>query len=101
MLSFEHETDNGALLIALKGELDARTARDFESALMPLLEDVKSVTFDFENLEYISSAGLRVMLLAEQTLEKKGAEMVKIVNMSSMIRELFEITGFGDILAIE
>ncbi len=101
MLNCDYKTADGALSVMLEGELDALTARDFETALVPLLADAKSVTFDFEKLQFISSAGLRVLLLAEQTMEKKGEKKMKIVHMSSMIRELFEITGFADLLTIE
>jgi anti-sigma B factor antagonist len=69
--------------------------------LEPLLAEAQSLTLDFEKLEYISSAGLRVLLAAEQTLEERGAERVRVVNMNSTIRNIFDITGFVDVLAVE
>ena len=101
MLNVEKKLDNGVLLIALEGELDTLSSPDFEDMLEPLLAQAQSVTIDFEKLEYISSAGLRVLLAAEQALEEKGAEKVRVVNMNSTIRNIFEITGFTDVLAVE
>ena len=101
MLNVEKKLDNGVLLIALEGELDTLSSPDFEDMLEPLLDEAQSLTLDFEKLEYISSAGLRVLLAAEQALEEKGAEKVRVVNMNSTIRNIFEITGFTDVLAVE
>ena len=101
MLNVEKKLEDGALLIALEGELDTLSSPDFEDMLEPLLAQAQSVTIDFEKLEYISSAGLRVLLAAEQTMEEKGAEKVRVVNMNSTIRNIFEITGFVDVLAVE
>ena len=101
MLNVEKKLEDGALLIALEGELDTLSSPDFEDMLEPLLAQAQSVTMDFEKLEYISSAGLRVLLAAEQALEEKGAEKVRVVNMNSTIRNIFEITGFTDVLAVE
>ena len=101
MLNVEKKLEDGAVLIALEGELDTLSAPDFEAELEPMLATADSLTLDFEKLGYISSAGLRVLLAAEQTMEEKGAEQVKIVNVKDAIREIFEITGFADILQIE
>ena len=101
MLNIEKKLENGALFIALEGELDTLSSPDFEAVLEPLLADADSITIDFEKLEYISSAGLRVLLSAEQAMEEKGAEQVKIVNLNDTIRNIFDITGFSDILSLE
>ena len=101
MLNVEKKLEDGALLIALEGELDTLSSPDFEDMLEPLLAQAQSVTIDFEKLEYISSAGLRVLLAAEQTMEEKGAERVRVVNMNSTVRNIFNITGFTDVLAVE
>ena len=101
MLKVEKKLENGALFIALEGELDTLSSPDFEAELEPLLADTNSLTLDFEKLEYISSAGLRVLLAAEQAMEEKGAAQVKIVNMNDTIRNIFEITGFSDVLSLE
>ena len=101
MLNVEKKLEDGALLIALEGELDTLSSPDFEDMLEPLLAEAQSLTLDFEKLEYISSAGLRVLLAAEQTMEEKGAERVRVVNMNSTVRNIFDITGFTDVLAVE
>ena len=101
MLNVEKKLEDGALLIALEGELDTLSSPDFEDLLEPLLAEARSLTLDFEKLDYISSAGLRVLLAAEQAMEEKGAEQVRIVNISDAIRDIFEITGFADILALD
>jgi anti-anti-sigma factor len=66
-----------------------------------LLPEADSVTIDFEKLEYISSAGLRVLLAAEQAMEEKGGQQVKVVNLNDTIRNIFNITGFEDVLSLE
>ena len=101
MLNVEKKMEDGALLIALEGELDTLSSPDFEDLLEPLLAEAQSLTLDFEKLDYISSAGLRVLLAAEQALEEKGADQVRVVNMNDTIRNIFEITGFVDVLAVE
>ncbi len=101
MLNVEKKLEDGALLIALEGELDTLSSPDFEDMLEPLLAEARSLTLDFEKLDYISSAGLRVLLAAEQALEEKGAEKVRVVNMNSTIRNIFDITGFVDVLSVE
>ena len=98
MLKVEKKQEDGALFIALEGELDTLSSPDFEAELEPLLADAASITIDFEKLEYISSAGLRVLLSAEQAMEEKGAEQVKIIDT---IRNIFDITGFTEILSVE
>ena len=101
MLNVEKKLEDGALLIVLEGELDTLSSPDFEDMLEPLLAEARSLTLDFEKLDYISSAGLRVLLAAEQALEEKGAEKVRVVNMNSTIRNIFDITGFVDVLSVE
>ena len=94
MLKTEKKLENGALFIALEGELDTLSSPDFEAELEPLLAETHSLTIDFAKLSYISSAGLRVLLAAEQA-------QVKIVNANNTIRHIFEITGFTDVLSLE
>lgn len=101
MLNVEKKLENGALLIVLEGELDTLSSPDFEEMLEPLLAEARSLTLDFEKLDYISSAGLRVLLAAEQAMEEKGAERVRVVNLNSTVRNIFDITGFVDVLAVE
>ncbi len=94
-----NKTQNeAALLLALEGRLDTTTAPMLENELKASLEGVTLLTLDFEKLDYISSAGLRVLLSAQKIMNKQG-EMV-ITNVCDDIREVFEITGFSDILTI-
>ena len=91
--------NDSALTIALEGRLDTTTAPELEAEVKTSLEDVKSLTFDFDKLEYISSAGLRVLLSAQKAMNKQGE--MKITGVSEIIMEIFEVTGFSDILTIE
>ena len=99
MLNIEKKLENGALFIALEGELDTLSSPDFEAELEPLLADADSLTLDFENLDYISSAGLRVLLSAQKTMNRQGE--MKVIHVNETIGEIFEITGFTDVLTIE
>lgn len=101
MLNVEKRMENGALYIALEGQLDTLSSPGFEAELEPLLADVNSLTLDFEKLDYISSAGLRVILAAEQAMEEKDAEQVRVINMSETIRGIFDITGFTEVVLLE
>lgn len=84
---------------SLEGRLDTTTAPDLESEVNSVIDDIDSLVFDFANLQYISSAGLRVLLATEKVISKKGG--MKVVNVNETIMEVFEITGFADILTIE
>ncbi len=87
------------LTVALEGRLDTTTAPELETELKASLEGVTGLIMDFEKLDYISSAGLRVLLSAQKTMSKQGE--MKIKNVSETIMEIFEVTGFSDILTIE
>ena len=87
-----------ALTIALEGRLDTMTAPELEAALKDALNGVEELTFDFEKLDYISSAGLRVLLAAQKTMNRQGG--MKVVHVNEIIMEIFEVTGFSDILTI-
>ncbi len=88
-----------ALEIALEGRLDTATAPELEQEVKTSLDGVTELTFDFENLEYISSAGLRVLLLGQKRMTAEGS--MKIKNVNETIRDIFDVTGFNDILTIE
>ena len=88
-----------SLVIGLEGRLDTTTAPELEQALKESLDGVSELTLDFEKLEYISSAGLRVLLSARKQMYRQGS--MKLVHVGEMIREVFEVTGFVDILTIE
>ena len=90
--------NENALTIALEGRLDTMTAPELEAVLKTALEGVGELTFDFEKLDYISSAGLRVLLAAQKTMNRQGS--MKVVHVNEIIMEIFEVTGFSDILTI-
>ena len=95
-----NKKQNGsALVIALEGRLDTTTAPDLERELKESLEGITDLTLDLTNLDYISSAGLRVLLSAHKTMMKQG--QMKVTNASEIVREVFDVTGFSDILNIE
>ena len=95
-----NKTLNGSTLcIALEGRLDTTTAPELESELKKSLPGVTELIMDFEKLDYISSAGLRVLLSAQKIMAKQGR--MKIVHANEMVMEVFEVTGFSDILTIE
>ena len=85
--------------LSLTGRLDTITAPELESELKELLPGVKELVLDFEKLEYISSAGLRVLLSAQKIMSKQGE--MRITHVNETIREIFEVTGFSDILTIQ
>ncbi|MCR5592041.1 MAG: STAS domain-containing protein [Lachnospiraceae bacterium] len=87
------------LTISLEGRLDTTTAPQLEEELTASLDDVKKLVFDFSKLEYISSAGLRVLLAGQKRMNKQGSMVVK--NVADEIKEIFEVTGFTEILNIE
>ena len=88
-----------ALELLLEGRLDTTTAPELEKELGSALQGVKALTLDCEGLEYISSAGLRVLLAAQKIMSCQGE--LKIKNVNETIMEIFEVTGFSDILTIE
>ena len=88
-----------ALEIALEGRLDTMTAPELEAELKDSYNSAESITLDFGKLEYISSAGLRVLLAAHKAMSTKGG--IKITNVNEIVREVFDVTGFADILTIE
>ena len=88
-----------ALEIALEGRLDTMTAPELEAELNASLKDAESLTLDFSKLEYISSAGLRVLLSAHKAMSAKGG--MKVTHVNEIVQEVFEVTGFADILTIE
>ena len=91
---------NGTSLeICLGGRLDTTTAPELEAALTPALPGVTDLTLNLADLVYISSAGLRVLLSAQKRMNKQGE--MKVTNVNAEIMEIFEVTGFSDILNIE
>ncbi len=99
MLNINKNLTGNDLFIALEGRLDTMTAPELESQLTANLGGVKELVFDLAKLEYISSAGLRVLLSAQKTMNKQGSMVIR--NATEEVKEIFEVTGFSDILTIE
>lgn len=99
MLNITKNLDGKKLTIALDGKLDTITAPDFETAVRESIGDAEELVFDLEKLEYITSAGLRVLLSAQKTMNEQGT--MKVINVNEDINEVFEVTGFSDFLNIE
>ena len=87
-----------ALTIAISGRIDTLTAPQLDAEIQGKLDGVKSLTIDLKDVEYVSSAGLRIFLTAQKIMNKQGKMVVK--NASSAIKEIFDVTGFSDILTI-
>lgn len=90
---------DSTLIIALEGRLDTTTAPKLEAELKQSIADNTELILDFTKLEYLSSAGLRVLLAAQKIMNKQGKMVIRGVN--DVISEVFEVTGFADILTIE
>ncbi len=94
------KTKNGnALSVKVDGRIDTTTAPQLENELKESIADAESLVLDFADVAYISSAGLRVLLSVQKIMGKKGG--MKLINVSEDIMEIFEVTGFSDILTIE
>ena len=98
-MTISKKQEGSDLEIALEGRLDTMTAPDLEAELNASLGGTEKLTLDFSKLDYISSAGLRVLLSAHKVMSSKGG--MKITHVNEIIREVFDVTGFADILTIE
>lgn len=90
---------NSATLVIVEGRLDTMTAGSFETQVMPLASVTTRMVIDMSGLEYISSTGLRVFLLAQKAIGQKGGSLV-LCNLRPAIREIFDIAGFSKIFSI-
>jgi len=94
------KSENGsALVLSVEGRLDTVTAPDLEKEIVAVSDSVNELTVDFTKLEYISSAGLRVLLSAHKNFAKKGG--MTITNVNETVMDIFDVTGFKDILTIK
>ncbi len=98
-MTIEKKVNGNELSVTLTGRLDTTTAPELEAALKESLDGVENLILDFTGLEYLSSAGLRVLLAAQKTMNKQGSMVIR--NVNDTIQEVFEITGFADILTVE
>ena len=97
-MTITKNASDGTLYITLEGRLDTNTAPQLEAELKASLSGVTELDLDFSGLEYISSAGLRVLLAAQKTMSRQGKMTIR--NVNETIMEVFEITGFVEILTI-
>ena len=98
-MTIEKKINNEAVTLIVSGRLDTQTAPELENELEAVLPGIKELTFDMTNLEYVSSAGLRVILKAQKAMNIQGS--MKFTGVNDSIMEVFDITGFLDILTIE
>ena len=98
-MTIEKKQNGNELVVALEGRLDTMTAPELEAELAQSMGSAEKLELDFSKLDYISSAGLRVLLSAHKTMSAKGG--MKVTHVNEIVREVFEVTGFSDILTIE
>ncbi len=98
-MNIEKKLEGQTLSIALEGRLDTTTSPDLEEVLASSLDGVTALVFDFGKLDYLSSAGLRVLLSAQKRMNKQGS--MKLVHVNDAVKEVFDITGFADFLTVE
>ncbi len=98
-MTIETKKDNGKLTIAISGRLNAMSSPELEEVVYEKIEGMSELVFDFGNLEYISSSGLRIMAAAQDIMDKQGA--MKITNINPDIMELLEEVGFDDFIKLE
>ena len=91
--------EDGKITIALEGKLSVNSSSQLQEALIPAFDEAKEVVLDFAELNYVSSAGLRVLLVGDETAAEKGGSM-KLTNVSDDIMEVFDMTGFTSMLDI-
>lgn len=99
MLDIKKTIESGKAVLALSGRIDSATAPELEQEINACINGITELTLDMENLNYISSAGLRVLLAAQKQMNKQGK--MTVLNANDSIMEIFEVTGFSDILTIE
>lgn len=99
MLNINKIIENGKATILPEGRLDTMTAPELEKTIKEILPGLEELVLDFEKLEYVSSAGLRVLLSAQKIMNEQGT--MKICHVNEAVMEIFEVTGFSDILTIE
>lgn len=97
-MTISKNLEGNKLEILLEGRLDTTTSPSLEAELKQSVDGIAELVFDFAKLEYISSAGLRILLAAQKVMNKQGSMVVK--NVNEVIAEVFEVTGFSDILTI-
>lgn len=98
-MTVEKITNGDSLTLKVEGRVDTTNAKEFEVNITNSLDGVKELIMDFESLEYISSAGLRVILMVIKTMKKQGS--MSVINANEMVKEIFEVTGFSDLMEVK
>lgn len=98
-MTIKQDKNAGDLTLFIEGRIDTKTAPQLEQIIKTELEGIVNLVFDLTETSYISSAGLRVMLMAQKQMNKQGR--MKVVNANKDLMEIFEVTGFSNILTIE
>ena len=98
-MTVEKITNGDSLTLRVEGRVDTTNAKEFEENITNSLDGVKELIMDFESLEYISSAGLRVILMVIKTMKKQGS--MSVINANEMVKEIFEVTGFSDLMEVK
>ncbi len=98
-VNINNVNENGTLVISVEGSIDTLTAPNFEAQVLKALEGVKKLILDFEKVAYVSSAGLRTILLLNEKMEEKEGMTIK--NINEEVKDVFEMTGFDELLTLE
>ncbi len=98
-MTTDFKREGGILTVAISGRLDTVTSPELEKSLNDNLNDVNELVLDFSSVEYISSTGLRVLLSLQKKMAKLGG--MKVLNVNEMVKSVFDVTGFSDVLTIE
>ena len=98
-MTLEKIANGEELTLKVAGRIDTISAKEFEEKAISGLDGVKTLIMDFAELEYISSAGLRVLLIAMKQMKRQGS--MRVINTNEMVKEIFEVTGFADLVKVE
>ena len=98
-MKYEMKQNGGELTVVVEGRLDTASAPELDRALRPLLRDTEDLIFDFSNLDYVSSAGLRVISFAH--LNKRRGGSTRAIHCNSVVKEVFKVTGFTEFMTVE
>lgn len=98
-MKVDKKTNGKKLTVTIEGRVDTTTAPDLEKEIKGSIENISDLVLDFEKVEYISSAGLRVLLSTQKIMNRQGE--MSLINVSSDIMEILDVTGFSDILTIK
>ena len=95
-MNLNRTNENGVMTVTVSGRIDTSTAPEFEQGVKPYLDGVKELTLDFADVNYVSSAGLRALLSMHKIMMKQGS--MKLINVNEEVCDVFEVTGFDEIL---